>query len=285
MPLHSHDFEAIGTTWSIATEQPLSSTVLASLRAAIDDFDRTYSRFRADSLVAQVAKEAGNYNFPQNARHLFVFYRRLYDETSGKVTPLVGAALERAGYDASYSFKPSTQHALPIWDEALVWRGSSLHTTQPVVLDVGAAGKGYLIDIVSSILNDASLTDYIIDASGDLRHKGSVGERIGLEHPLEAGKVIGVIDIQNESLAASAVNRRRWGNEQHHIYDPDTLAPTRDILATWVVAEEAMVADGLATALFFVHPSTLNDIYTFQYVRMHSDGHLDYSYDLRGELF
>jgi thiamine biosynthesis lipoprotein len=282
---HNHQFDALGTIWNIATQSPLPDKLLKQIHAEVECFDHTYSRFRADSLVTQIAKRAGDYTFPSNAKYLFDFYKDLYDRTSGKVTPLIGAMLERAGYDADYSFEAKTQRALPNWEDALRWQGARLNTTQPVVLDVGAAGKGYLVDIVSHTLDEELIGEYVVDASGDLRHKGTIQNSVGLEHPLDPSKVIGVVNIQNESIAASAINRRRWSSDLHHIFDPDTQAPVEDIVATWVITKEAIVADGLATALFFVDPAALNDAYEFQYVRAYADGHIDYSYDFKGELF
>lgn len=282
---HSYAFRALGTHWDITTKHALTDELRAGIDATIEAFDMTYSRFRSDSLITQITKQEGDYTFPDTAISLFGFYKTLYDVTGGKITPLIGSMLERAGYDANYSFVAGPQDALPSWSNAMSWKGSVLHTTQPITLDVGAAGKGYLVDIISDLLDRALVSDYVIDASGDLRHKGTTENRVGLEHPLETDKVIGVIDVQNQSLAASAVNRRTWGDGLHHIFDPDSQAPTKAIIATWVVTKEAMFADGLATALFFVDPDKLRGICEFQYVRMHTDGHLDYSRDFKGELF
>lgn len=71
----------------------------------------------------------------------------------------------------------------------------------------------------------------------------------------------------------------------HHIFNPHTMQPTRDILATWVIAETAMIADGLATALFFITPEKLQKSFDFQYVRMHSNGCVESSSKFNGELF
>lgn len=49
------------------------------------------------------------------------------------------------------------------------------------MIDVGAAGKGYLVDIVSEILRQAGHTRFVVDAGGDLRHAGEHGLHVGLE--------------------------------------------------------------------------------------------------------
>lgn len=282
---HSYAFTALGTSWDITTTHALSSQLQLAIVSTIETFDKTYSRFRPDSLVTAIATRSGEYTFPETAIPLFDLYKNLYDQTDGKMTPLIGAVLERAGYDATYSLTPRTQRPVPSWDDALTFTGYQLLTTMPVTLDVGAAGKGYLVDIVSHILDNASVLDYVIDASGDLKHKGTTDNTVGLEHPYDPTKIIGTVNVQNQSLAASAVTRRAWGDGLHHIFDPDTQEPTRQVVATWVIADKTMTADGLATALFFTEPQKLQTICRFQYVRLHDDGHLDYSMDFEGQLF
>jgi hypothetical protein len=98
---------------------------------------------------------------------LFELYRALYTATAGAVSPLVGQRLENLGYDRAYSLRPQpTAVRIPSWEDALAWDGRSLTTLRPVLLDVGAAGKGYLVDLVAGILDDAGIPEYVVDASG-----------------------------------------------------------------------------------------------------------------------
>ena len=282
---HKTDFQAIGTSWHIETVTSIADTLQKTIADRIEEFDRTYSRFRSDSLVTQVANNAGTYQFPDDAQKIILFYKDLYRLTDGLVTPLVGAMLERAGYDATYSFIPQPQLPLADWGDVMTWRENELTTTSPLTLDVGGAGKGYLIDILAELLHNDGHKEMVIDASGDIRHNGSQPQRIGLEHPLDTTKIIGMIDLRNQSICASATNRRSWGSGMHHIFNPKLKVPVRDIIATWAIADSALVADGIATALFLVNPEKLMKDYTFSYVRLHQNGAVDYSHNFRGELF
>ena len=285
MPRHSLSFEAIGTLWSIETEHELSRVIVERVHARIAAFDATYSRFRSDSLVGSAAHSEGSFTFPDDAAVLFACYEKLYDISAGKVTPLIGEMLERAGYDANYSFTQQAQKILPHWEDVMHWEDPVLTTTQPIVLDVGAAGKGYLVDLICGLLDEADVQEYVVDASGDLRHKGTTTNLVGLEDPREPGKVIGAVDVMNKSLCASASNRRAWGDGMHHIFDPDKGESTTDIIATWVMADTGLIADGIATALFFVEPKALAESFNFDYVRMYLDGTIDYSHGFEGNLY
>lgn len=280
-----HPFTALGTEWQIDTLEPLPENLKRAIHERINMFDQTYSRFRDDSLVHRIATTPGTYQFPDDASELFAFYHDLYQLSGGAVTPLIGSTLERAGYDAAYSLVPRPQTAVPKWDDVLTIDGTTITMTQPVTIDVGAAGKGYLVDIISTMIETAGIADYVVDGSGDLRHHGITRNVVGLEHPLEPGVIIGTVAVENASLCASSTTRRAWGNGLHHVFNPHTLQPVDDIVATWVLADKALHADGLATALFFTDPSAFIQHYTFDYVRYHHDGSVDYSHNFQGELF
>lgn len=278
-------FEAFGTNWSVETGQPLSDATKGAVMERLAQFDETYSRFRDDSLVMKMGRQPGTYTFPPDFPALYSFYIDLYHRTNGKVTPLVGRQLEQAGYDKTYSLRPGELTDIPALEDAIAWDGGRTVTSRyRVTFDIGAAGKGYAVDLIAPIIEKEART-YIIDASGDIRHRGLASERIGLEHPDDPSKIIGVANLKNRSLCASASNRRAWRGV-HHIIDPKAKRPVEDVVATWVVADDTMRADGLATALFFVDlPDDLLRHFDFEFVRMFRNGSVDYSPGFDGELF
>lgn len=275
-------FAAIGTSWSIETPDSLPEEVKMAVTRRIDEYDKTYSRFRDDSFIS-LLRTPGTYTLPTDARPLLQMYKELYTLTGSRMTPLIGATLEAAGYDATYSFTQSPAQVVPPFS-ALGWdEGNTVTVTEPVVLDVGAAGKGYLVDIISNVLNGYGLHEHTIDASGDVLVKGRQ-ERIGLEHPGDPTKIIGVCEVTNSSLCASAINRRKW-NGLHHVFDGVTQQPVEGVVATWVVSDNALLADALATALFFVDPGIVQEQYTFESVVMKNNGEVSATPGFKGELF
>jgi thiamine biosynthesis lipoprotein len=174
---------------------------------------------------------------------------------------------------------------VPRWDDAISWDGLRLTTSRPVMLDVGAAGKGYLVDLVCDLLAGAGLDDYVVDASGDLVHRGSEPLRVALEHPFDPAKAVGVYELSNGALCASAPNRRAWGNGLHHIVDAVTGLPTAGVAASWAMSGTGLVADGLATGLFFRDAAAFGALGAFEYLRMFPDGSAEFSRTFTGEIF
>jgi thiamine biosynthesis lipoprotein len=273
-------FDALGTPWRVDTEEPLGEHVRAAIADRIERFDRAWSRYRDDSLVARIAREPGHHRLPEEAAPLLELYAELYAATRGRVSPLVGGALAASGFGPRLA---GISDAVPRWQDALAWDGTHLATSSPVLLDVGAAGKGLLVDLVSELLADAGIARSVVDGSGDLRIR-DVPMRIALEHPADPSKAVGIAELLDGALSASAGNRRAIG-ELHHVLDAVTGLPAREVVATWAVAADDLTADGAATALFFdVDPAWLSRR-GIAWVRMLHDGALEASPDFPGEVF
>ncbi|WP_309129011.1 FAD:protein FMN transferase [Microbacterium sp.] len=276
-------FDAIGTPWEIESEAPLPAAARCAVEAVIERFDADWSRFRADSLVSAL-RLGGSAPAPPDTRAMLDAYRELAAATHGAVNPLVGAGLEALGYDAAISQRPAEPRPAPAeWTTTLRWTASELTLDAPAVIDVGALGKGRLVDLVLAALSDVP-GRVVIDASGDLRVRGGA-IRVGLEHPYDASRAIGVVEVGDGALCASAVNRRAWGDGLHHVLDARTGVPVRRWAATWAVAGEAMRADAVATALFFEGGERLAAHWGVQWVRMTTDGRVQRSPEFGGEVF
>ncbi len=279
-------FDGIGTRWEISTPHPLDDRLRARLLAIVERYDGAWSRFRSDSTVGAMARQPGRYELPDEAASLGRLYRSLYDVTAGALTPLIGVSLERLGYDAAYSLRPAgSPLAAPGWDDVLDWDGTILTTAAPLVLDIGAAGKGQLVDLLAEELRSSGFDSFLVDASGDLLHRGAEPVTVALEHPYDPAKAIGTVALSGGALCASAANRRAWGDGLHHVLDGTTGRPVSTAVATWTMAETTMLADALATALFFVPGADLERTFDFSWLTVFSDGSAAYSAGFEGTLF
>ena len=277
-------FTALGTAWDITLSQAVPEVLQASVRGELDRIDRTWSRFRPDSMVGSIARTPGTYPIEPSDQPLLDLHRTLYELTGAMVTPMVGQTLADAGYDAEYTLQPGeTIATVPAWDDVLAgWQGQ-LEVRSPCLLDVGATGKGFAVDRVSALVEAAGFDEYLVNGSGDIR-AGAAPHRIALEHHSDPTKAIGTVVIENNAICGSAGNRRAWA-DWHHIVDPVTSAPTREVLATWVIADDTMVADGLSTALFFTPAQKLLSHFSFDYVVVRANGTVEHSHARELELF
>jgi len=281
--MHVWRFDAIGTVWEIETIEPLSRRRRASVTAVIDDFDATWSRFRDDSVVSSL-RSGGTAPVPSDADEMLSVYRELGRATHGAVTPLIGAGLEALGYDPQLTLRPGAPvQASADWERMLHWDESSLSLSEPAVIDVGALGKGRLVDLVMAAL-DGIHGRVTVDASGDLRVRGGAA-RIALEHPFDPTCAVGIVEVRDAALCASATNRRAWGSGLHHVLDGRTGLPVQTWAATWAIGHDAMQADAVATALFFDGGPQIAADWGVDWVRMTTSGRVERSAGFAGELF
>ena len=273
---------ALGGGILVHTALPVGDALHARLRAVIDDVDRALSRFRTDSTVARmaVAERGGRFRFPAWAAPLFDWADVLAAVTAGRVDPCAGADLVRLGYAASFEMIDSggTSAAGGVGLRRARWGfdvhrdgGSVLVTDRAVQLDFGACGKGLCVDLLCTRLEEEFGADspFVIDAGGDLRvHRLPEPLRIALEDPSDTDRAIGVAQLAEGALCASAPSRRYWRDaldrQVHHLLNAVTGEPVDDVAASWAAvptrtfaALPTMVADGLATALFCAEPNTL----------------------------
>jgi thiamine biosynthesis lipoprotein len=141
------------------------------------------------------------------------------------------------------------------------------------------------VDLLADELEANGRASFVIDASGDLLARGPETTQVALEHPYNPAQAIGIVPLAGRALCASASNRRAWGDGLHHVLDGTTGQPVRTAVATWALAGTAMLADALATALFFAPGALLEQEFDFSWLTVFSDGSAAHSTGFEGTLF
>ena len=286
MPLpNSWQFEAIGTNWTIQSDQSITAEIKIEIEKLVEAFNANYSRFSPDSIVRRMYDEPGRYTFSESHfPELYGLYVKLNQLTEGSVTPLVGNSLVQAGYDEHYKLDSFSKMNTVIPLENIQWDGAySITTNSQELLDFGAAAKGLLVDQMSVVLEQSYILEWFIDGSGDSMHHAASSYTVGFEHPLDTTKLLGTVELLNESVCASATNRRAWKNG-HHVIDGKSGQPTRDIIATWAIADSTMLADGLATALFFEWNELVSAYPEGAFLRMKSNGTIEMNQKMKERI-
>lgn len=128
------------------------------------------------------------------------------------------------------------------------------------LLDLGGIAKGYAIDRAIEVLAAAGVRHAAVNAGGDMRLLGERSGRpwkIGIQHPRQAGEVLGILELGNQAVVTSGDYERAFeqnGVHYHHILDPRTGYPADLCQAVTVVADRTVFADALATAVFVLGP-------------------------------
>lgn len=279
----------MGTKWNISIWDALEDAFFIELEKEVvkmsHAFDQTYSRFIRTSLVWKIAEKAGTYEVPEDFLNMLRLYFDLYESSGKKLNPIIGFTISDLGYDDTYSLKQKEiVRPTPDLLKTVQIDGAKVTIAEPVLFDFGALGKGYFVDKISKYLKGKGIKRFLVNGSGDIYYSGIESISVGLEHPGDKSLVIGSIDMTAGAMCASGISRRRWG-EHHHVIDPlKSLSAGEDIVATWVIAKNAALADALATCLFFVPPDALF-AYTFEYVIMNKENKVKKSAGWKGKFF
>lgn len=189
--------------------------------------------------------------------------KELSANSGGLFNPAIGKLIASWGFHSDEPHGPppdaNTIAALvaaqPSMD-ALQIEGLTLKSNNPAVqLDFGAIGQGYAVDAAIARLRKLGIHNAIVNASGDIRVIGTHGGRpwrIGIRDPRGSG-IIASIEMQgDESIVTSGSYERYYdyqGNRYHHIIDPRSGYPARDVTSVTVVHPDATTADAASTAL------------------------------------
>lgn len=283
-------YESMGTQWAVSVWDGLDPAVFAGMKKDIlgqsQVFDRTYSRFISTSLVWELTRKTGTVEVPSDLVAMLRMYEKLHDLSGGKCNPLVGFALSDLGYDAEYSLQARNEtRPVPDFHDALrIVDDTHIELRQSTLIDLGALGKGFFVDKLSTHLRRQGVKRFLVDGSGDIYYQGSgTPIRCGLEDPADERKAVGVIALEHGAMCASGINRRAWKG-RHHIIDPQSLESPSEIVAAWVIAPDAATADGLATCLFFTEPERYAKDFRFEYCLMNAERKVKRSPGFKAEL-
>lgn len=180
--------------------------------------------------------------------------------TNGIFDPAVGKAMEDLGFNQHYltgeSIQSSCSGSASYRDIILNDQDRTLYLRKPLVIDLGAAAKGFAIDLAAHELKE--FEGFVVNAGGDL-YAGGLDEsgskwRIGIQHPEYKEQIIQTVEISNEAVCTSGSYERKSELKagMHHIIDPRTQQSPGEWVSCSVIAPYAMMADAFSTAFFLL---------------------------------
>jgi thiamine biosynthesis lipoprotein len=204
-----------------------------------------------------------------------------WDRTGGAFDPTVLPALIASGYDRDFRELPPdvpTDRSPPVpspgcADIRIV--GQEITLPAGTAIDPGGIGKGLAADLAVDLVMAAGATGACVNIGGDLRVAGTSPSgspwSVAIEHPLQAPRVLGKVELHDEALVSTWRTRRSWRSgeqRRHHVIDPSTGTSAWSGLAgVTVTAADAWWAEALATAIFLAGPQEAP-----QLVRRHGGG-------------
>jgi FAD:protein FMN transferase len=126
---------------------------------------------------------------------------------------------------------------------------------------LGGIGKGYAVDRAVALLRSRGLSNFMIQAGGDLYVAGlkdSRPWRLGIRDPRgPADKSFALLDLSEGTFSTSGDYERFFmkdGRRYHHILDLRVGEPARGCRSVTLVTDRAVLADALAKGVFILGP-------------------------------
>jgi len=259
------------TLWT--GDDPGATSAIDAVFAEFDRLDRLLSVWKEGSDVLRMNAAAGREPVrvsPETIEVLTVA-RQISEWTGGKFDVTFGALSGLWKFDQDQDNEIPTRAAvaarLPDVDYASLdidaARGTAFLRRPGMRAHLGGIGKGYAIDRAAAILRARGFNDFMIQSGGDLfvsGHRGGRPWRLGIRDPRgPADRSFATLDLSNGTFSTSGDYERFFmkdGRRYHHILDPDLGAPARGCRSVTIVADKAVIADGLSTGVFVLGPDT-----------------------------
>lgn len=209
MRITRHDIMGMPITVAIPHGPPAAAAVTAAVFARLSEIDAVYSTYKSDSVISRFNRA---------------------ELTRGDLP----AEVQRLLQDCD-EYKHATDGYFNIWRHG----------------DCEPLGyvKGWAIAEAAAIIRQAGISDFAIDAGGDMVLAGCNDDhqpwRVGIRHPIELDKTALPLALSDKAIATSG--RYIRGD---HIDNPHTGRPATELLSVSVIGADIISCDVWATALF-----------------------------------
>jgi FAD:protein FMN transferase len=242
--------------------------------AEIDRLDAMMTTWTATSEVSRINAAAGNGQVVAVSPETYDVLDRskwIGDASGGAFDITIGVFKGLWKFDedndGSLPRRADVRARLPLVNYRDLILDPSFHTARLAragqSINLGGIAKGLIVDRAVAKLRDSGLTDFLVQAGGDLYAAGRHGDRpwiVGIQDPRAGGgkarsadTSFALISLENSAFNTSGDYERfviKDGKRYHHILDPRTGYPVTHTRSVTVLASTSFVADTLDTAVF-----------------------------------
>ncbi len=262
--LLERNFATMGTYLTISAYPQTTATdrAISAAYQEIERLNKLFSTHREDSLTRKISQNAGEtVPIPAEFYKLLSRADKAYQLTNGRFDITVGPLVDLWGFYSSSQQLPKADEIVQrkqlVGFDKLSYSEDYARLPSPDMrLDFGAIAKGYAVDQAAEVLRKEGVENFLINLGGNI-YAGGVSPagqpwRIGIRNP-RSEELDGIIQLSNRGIGTSGDYERSFihnGQRYSHIIDPVSGYPVQGMAATTIVADDALTADILSTALY-----------------------------------
>ncbi len=265
-------FRALGTDCSVKFRLEDDRAALgfaADVLGWMGRFEAKFSRFRPDSVVSRINREAGGDWVPvdEETGHMLQLADDLHQRTHGVMDASMLPLLKVWDWKVVHEQLPAKDEVLAALDlcgwKRVERRPGAVRLPQAGMgLDFGGFGKEYAVDFIGRMAGSAGISDALIDFGRDILALGGNGSHpfwhIGVEDGLHPGSCWGGLAVSGQAVCASGDYNRHFihdGRRYGHILDPRTGWPVANgTRAVTAIASSCLEAGVFSTAVCVLGP-------------------------------
>lgn len=235
-----YTYNALWSTLKIISSQDIDRKYLLECEEKITSFEKKYSRFITGNYLYNL-NLSWTSHIDDEFKTLFGLCQKVYVESHGYFDITILPTLEKLWYGKTYNIEKNIlwmNHIQIEWDTIML---------NNVCIEFWAIWKWYIIDWIYSHLSQYC-KDIVVDFGWDIR-VWNIEKIIWLEDPFDSTKIIWTVSLCNNSLWASAWNKRYF-HWSHHLINALSWDSQKDKIAVFTKHKLATLADTYSTALF-----------------------------------
>lgn len=234
--------------------------------AEMQRLERLMSRYRAESLVSALHRQAGRGTVDAPPELIAVLRRAatLSERTHGGFDISVGA-YDGWSFDPAAPRRPSAQELQEerrlVNHRDVQIQGPRVRLARPGMrIDLGGVAKLPILQAGMQALERHGIRHAMLNGGGDVLTRGQLhGQdwRVGLRDPRAPEKLLGVVTLRDGCVASSGDYERTFqqgGRRYHHVLDPRTGWPTEGVRGVALIARDADTVNGIGASVMVSGP-------------------------------
>lgn len=275
----------MGTNYSVqvivSDKTQVMETLAAKIEETLADLDQRFSNYRDSSEINQFNNYTGDDWFEVSPDFLSILQQgiKVSELSNGAFDMTIGPLVDLWGFGPSYTQKTlASKTEIDVLLESAGFQFLEIQSAPPAArktkpnlkLDFSAIAKGFAVDHIWELLDQAGFSSYMVEVGGEIRTRGVRADgnnwTIGIENPLfnndkDSIEIIqSVVPLRDMAIATSGDYRNYFMHEEKrysHMLDPRTGWPvSNELTAVSVISKKAIDADALATAFMVLGAET-----------------------------
>lgn len=254
---------SMGTTVEIQIRTKniaLADKAIDSAFAEVQRINDKYSVYNPNTYLNKI-NSSDTFQMDDETYFLFKKCEYYHNLSKGAFDPAIGNIIKALGFEST---EPENipEDSIKEYIKSNNWKLITLTNDKKIIkpknlrINLGAIAKGYAVDRMFEIVKSFGFNNFLVNAGGEVRCSGDNWD-IGIQHPRQKDKLIGVLRLENLAVATSGDYERfriKNGKRISHIFNPITGRVANECQSVTIITEYCIDADAIATAVFVLGP-------------------------------